>query len=989
MENNKIIKDNGNIYCINDPNNVNVNYDGEQYQLNGMPPYEDMFVFAELTAVRKSRTILVRTEASNYGFESNGMDNTIKINFLGNNQNKGTSDNPNPDYLKFTTNYYDGSTGNDINYESFGIQSIKVTINSSFIPQVNIQFVDIRGLSFFNQKDSPYRILFDFPPPIFNLTIKGYYGKALTYRLHLVKYTTEFKSENGNFIIDAQFVAMTYAPLTDVLFRYIINFPLMNKDSDSDPSTIEPPKNTNDLITKLKNLYSAISKELKTDNDTVEYDNNLKSLSRNREITSYLSRYVQEIGIGDGQPFLMTKTNNLSQILIVKDSKKEPTDTNTYNAWLTQQEPSTSKSTNTTIKKLNNLSDYDAYLKKLSTNGIPTQVDNRLIIGIITTTYNDGENPILVENKKNILYNKLNAFAKNLIKKAKDIGTTGQFSNITIKDPTYFNNNYNVQTNEYNPNKIVEYIYIDITDFYLKLYRDEKTIIDTLTNLTKVINVKINNMVLEKLGMRPTIYNIFKIILDDVDTFFDIIRNTSKNAENHHNKQDIKNLILNSDNYADNNKKIYSFPLIIDRTKVCGGIKEEKIAPIKLSESLPEPFPEITLVNDFINTFLSQKRKEVLANMKSEQDGEGNLKWIPISPIDSILASYNVESPYYGLDTSDGGSEFQPIYTYEDKKLNYILKILLKRFYVLSQNTYPISFYDKNQDITNAYIKLYASSEAINLASSIIQTDYSDNLKQVATIWGNDVNGFFDYVKKYLPDFYDFSEEERKYYKIANDLDAYVDKNNNNYVGLTIYDDDIIERTPNDGSDNPIDIFQNSLRKGWFKSFLFGRYPETFYNFTKENVLFIKDVFIKRDGTEKHTKTYGNVRTKTRFLSNSNIIQEKNNFYILLGDSAGDTKYFNNDEKENVINEFLNKGNDKFKEYGAYPSIDSSKLNIFNDVVSRWSNELAKIDDIIYDDVINSNSKLSALIYWIMNHVGEQNRCTIVLILYLISCEMD
>ena len=39
---------------------------------------------------------------------------------------------------------------------------------------------------------------------------------------------------------------------------------------------------------------------------------------------------------------------------------------------------------------------------------------------------------------------------------------------------------------------------------------------------------------MKNLGMQPTIYNIFKIILDDVDKFFNILRKTSYKAENEH-----------------------------------------------------------------------------------------------------------------------------------------------------------------------------------------------------------------------------------------------------------------------------------------------------------------------------------------------------------------------------------------------------------------------------------------------------------------------
>jgi len=151
-----------------DPNEVNTKKKGNN-NINAIPQYQDMYIFAELKAKSKARTVIVTT---NDGNVSQGtFDTGIKpreVNLLGVNQ-IDENDSGNPNYLKFTTNYYDGSTGTHTQYESFGISSIKVVTNSSYIPQVNIQFVDIRGLSFFNQESSPYRILFDFPPPIFEL----------------------------------------------------------------------------------------------------------------------------------------------------------------------------------------------------------------------------------------------------------------------------------------------------------------------------------------------------------------------------------------------------------------------------------------------------------------------------------------------------------------------------------------------------------------------------------------------------------------------------------------------------------------------------------------------------------------------------------------------------------------------------------------------------------------------------------------------------
>ena len=82
-------------------------------------------IFAELTAKSKGRTVIINGNATSTKSET--------INLLGNNQNKN-----NPNYLNFTTNYYDGSTGDETHYEGFGISNIKIKTNSSFIPQVHI-----------------------------------------------------------------------------------------------------------------------------------------------------------------------------------------------------------------------------------------------------------------------------------------------------------------------------------------------------------------------------------------------------------------------------------------------------------------------------------------------------------------------------------------------------------------------------------------------------------------------------------------------------------------------------------------------------------------------------------------------------------------------------------------------------------------------------------------------------------------------------------
>jgi hypothetical protein len=65
------------------------------------------------------------------------------------------------------------------------------------------------------------------PWPIFYLTVKGYYGKAIRYRLHLVKFNTKYNESNGNFEVSTTFVGSTYAYLNDIPLTGILNAPYM------------------------------------------------------------------------------------------------------------------------------------------------------------------------------------------------------------------------------------------------------------------------------------------------------------------------------------------------------------------------------------------------------------------------------------------------------------------------------------------------------------------------------------------------------------------------------------------------------------------------------------------------------------------------------------------------------------------------------------------------------------------------------------------
>ena len=966
----EIVINTGNVYLV-DPNKVNVNPD----ITNSIPQYQDMHIFAELTAERRSRTVLVTglEGTGSYSTQNTGTDKAISVNFLGNNQDPDS-----PNYLNFTTNWYDGSTGNRTQFEGFGIGSIKVAINSSFVPQINIQFIDVRGLSFFNQADSPYRTIFDFPPPIFYLTVKGYYGKALKYQLHLVKYTTEFIAQNGNFVIDAQFIAITYAPLTDVLFRYVVNFPLIEDGNSMNPNPEEKPKNTYELIMKLRNLYSEYSSKMDSDIEAQTYKNIQTQLNQVGEAISILNSYKQnETLTKNGNPFLIIKDNSY-----ISTGGKE-------------------------LTLIQSVSQYDEYIKSLPTDALPNSLEQRLFVTFqmgkdINIEDKDFKNAADYQKRNWMVENVLKPYRVEVIKKTVAVlGAVINENDIPIPKLDGFTSNQDIKA--LTPNIVNTYVYVDVTNYYFKLYKLkaslQKSKIETMTNL----NDKINAMVIENLGMKPTIYNVFELILNDVDTFFRKLRRTSWDAEKSGGHHEIyKNQIIN-DNFKDvgrgENEKIYSFPLIIKQEMVCNQIKEARTAPIDLSSMLPEPFPEMKLIEDFINTFLKQQKITELFNMRAEQNEDGTFKWIPISPVDSKLATSNLLTPYFGVDSTTGGSDSQPINISSDKRLTQIYKKLLDRFYILSQNALATGFYD-NARGEKALVEMHAKAEAVNLAISITNKEYTNLLYNVAQEYGvkGNIQGFYDYIKdpaNGMSNYYTFTEAEREYFKISNGDLLYANKYNDNYQGYDLYYETVALQTENtlggDEKNNstPIAQFQKEVATSGWKKFL--GTPEvlqSFYKFTEENVFYIKDGTSDGGG-------YGSsgINTQTHFLATVKSMKTNedgevsffditNNIeaYIsgvggiatgypalLLGRLLGTNRTSAPKTKIiEVINTGEKIGNYAFPIMGAVPIPDSKKLQGYGDIVDNWSDQLSKFDADIYDMIIDYesptfNSKLSAL----------------------------
>lgn len=223
---------------------------------------DELFIYVDLIAESRGNTVLNTTSRT---VTSAGDGEVNLMGYKVDNSNNKI----------FTTDYteiYDDQ-GNTVTYEGFGIDNINIVVNASYVPTVKIKFVDIKGRSFFNKGvNSPYSVLTMFPPPIYKLKIKGYYGSTIEYKLHLLKYSTTFNGESGNYEINCDFVGNTFAPLADILFSYIIEAPYIGEGDKS--KKIDRGVNINttlELITGAKRLNNSLAQFYKTDDNVVKF----------------------------------------------------------------------------------------------------------------------------------------------------------------------------------------------------------------------------------------------------------------------------------------------------------------------------------------------------------------------------------------------------------------------------------------------------------------------------------------------------------------------------------------------------------------------------------------------------------------------------------------------------------------------------------------------------------------------------------------------
>jgi hypothetical protein len=568
--------------------------------------------------------------------------------------------NPNKsnDYYITQSLYSNGNPG-AVDNGLLGITSIKVTINTSFQPVIDVDLEDVKGRALFEGGDnSPYASFFQLPYPIFYLTLKGYYGKAVRYPIMLQSFTSNFDPTTHNFKIKLRFYGYKYTIMSHISWGGMLAVPHMYA------STLKVPSQS---TTAVQNSTTPVSEKI-----TSKGYEKMKELYANYKSKGLISDDFPEITINQ----LKTRLDTFIREILEKFEKENLgvlTDIGNYTTTLSDYQRDVFFSTSSWAKKylntdspfvMNNPEKTKIYIFKELTLEKKISAINELkdkLIALYNKILSEnlvfGKNGKYVVNGKEIPSEIPNTITYETFIKTNDIKTFLN-SDIDIKQ-TYI---------ERNPGKTISGQTV-LDEFKEKIIKELTPLKDNAANgfwfegvgsfvdqinniekkvleIKKIIEEQITNSIQQKfteknnsLGFIPTIRNVMAVFFAQAEAFLRLLDDVHTEAwevrDNKYRKAAIfnKNTTAPSVDYksvVENDTPVYPWPQLI--VESLGENKEEKFEikypgditiASQFKSFVPEIWPEVEFVEQFIKGYTLRDKVE------PTPDPQGNIALRP------------------------------------------------------------------------------------------------------------------------------------------------------------------------------------------------------------------------------------------------------------------------------------------------------------------------------------------------------------------------
>jgi hypothetical protein len=322
-----------------EPNYVSTSL--SEYGVNGLntyeltPDLEDYSIFVNLEVEIRGRNVQSSKSATGkrlvLSFISN-TDGTSSVNFMQGSKipigDNGATMN------SLTTNYTDiflsDIKKNGPSSELFGIESIDIAYNNYMVPEVTIEFVDVRGVALFAQREynetrknidaaidsnnkedianSFFQCFFTFPYPKFTLLVKGFYGQPVSYELTCADFRARFDSRTGNFACTAKFVGYHFSFLNDAMMNGLVAAPYSDYiGSDywesrhfslkgTDGNDVPMPK-IGELLGKMKKFEKLYERSKQSSPEAFKKNTLDEKIGKYKDIGNTYNNFVNQINL--------------------------------------------------------------------------------------------------------------------------------------------------------------------------------------------------------------------------------------------------------------------------------------------------------------------------------------------------------------------------------------------------------------------------------------------------------------------------------------------------------------------------------------------------------------------------------------------------------------------------------------------------------------------------------------------------------------------
>lgn len=666
----------------------------------------ELTISVDLQVTTKSRSIIsVNSAEGTIVTDNNGESTSINVDFFDGSR-LGNSEG---DSRALTTNYTNiqhlsGSLNDD--YEALGIDSINIEFNSSYAPVVKIKFIDIRGAAMFaNGGSGKYKFFFEMPYPLFNLKIKGYYGKTVGYCLHLLRFNASFNSQTGNFEIDCDFIGFTYALLTDMLMG-LVRASVTTKRGQAIFNTFKSEYKNQDNIITIDELVIKISeiketvKKIKESEETKQLTLNGKSKEEVENLRSIVINYLDSYSQGANR----FTTNNASGILII-------------------QEPNENRK-----KELEEIENgYITNVKKKINDDIKKLIDFNSSLG----NYKAIKNELDESNQGNCTYFtdygyvKYDSISTSIISDETTLRI--KLTNRKIENGSTRLDNIVTLLQSINFNGVDKITIIDLSRAIKSCNNTQKLLDDENDNAVNTVTDKLKTDIRGVLGFDPTIRNLFRVLCISTEVFLQCILDISREAETDGNgkrEAALSKLRTRLDIIGKTNR-IFPWPEYRKKGLQSDGYYEEWMG----NEIPTNDVPELKFTEELLNEMLAQARGDKLR----ESDFDNSDNWWPISvidtPIDNGLPARMTLNPY-----KIGLIEELPGVTPPTSTADEALRVMMYRAFLL------LGVVNRNA-IGNDLIIKHAKLEAENLYNVLKQipnTTISTNIKNIIATTNSD-----------------------------------------------------------------------------------------------------------------------------------------------------------------------------------------------------------------------------------------------------------